>query len=686
MKIELEHLAKRIGISTAELEVKLSELGFEYDVDTGVEEDIADLVAEELKAGDIADVYDELIAEEMEREIVKSQRKQTVGKEKKYKDKRQDEELAGNVLVEVGDTISVKEFAEKSGISPAKVIGELMKNGLLANINQQIDYDTLAILAEEFGVKLERKRGDVDIKDVMQGNLDKLLEESDPEKLEERPPVVTVMGHVDHGKTKLLDYLRNTNVVAGESGGITQHIGAYQVVKNDRKITFLDTPGHEAFTAMRARGAKATDIAILVIAGDDGMKPQTVEALNHAKDANVPIIVAITKMDKPDVNVDRIKAQIAEHGLQPEDWGGKTIVVPVSAMTGSGMDTLLEMILLTADLLGLKANPNRPAVGTVIEAHLDQGLGPVATILINTGTLNVMDPIIIGSAYGRVKLMKDHTGKKHKSLFPSDTALIAGLSKTPMSGDILQVVQSEKDARTKASSIQQIEKVNAQTVLGMSLNEIVERIKEGKLRTLKVVLKADTQGSIEAITESLMKVKGDNVGVRVIHSGVGNISESDVNMCLASQAVILGFHVSTPPQVDRLAEANQVQILHYTIIYQLLDEVKKLLTGLLEPEVVEVELGELEVKGIFYTKGKEMIIGGKVLTGVMQNKAKLKVFRNDEMIGEGLLSSLKKVDTAVDEVKVGNECGIKFDGRLEIQIGDILKAFKKEVRMKTLEN
>lgn len=686
MYVDLEHLAKRIGISSAELIVKLEDLGFEYDEEKGVEEDIADLVEEELKTDDIAEVYGEMIAEEREREIVKSQRKKTVGKKDKKggKKKKEDVQIKTDKL-EIGDAISVKEFAEKTGISAAKIIGELMKNGILANINQQIDFETLEILADEFGIELDRKHGDVDIEDVMKGNLEKLLEEPDKSKLSPRPPVVTIMGHVDHGKTKLLDYIRNSNVVEGEAGGITQHIGAYQVEKNDRLITFLDTPGHEAFTAMRARGAKVTDIAILVVAGDEGIKPQTIEAINHAKDAGVPIIVAITKMDKPNVNVDKVKGELTEHGLQAEDWGGKTIVAPVSAMTGEGIDHLLEMILLTADIEELKGNANRPAVGTVIEAHLDQSLGPVATILVNTGTLKVMDSIIVGSAYGRVKLMRDHLNKKHKELGPSGTAQIAGLSKAPQSGDILQVVKNEKEARLKATSIASIERSRIAGSMGISMETLIAHIKSGKLKTLKVVLKADTQGSIEAISQALAKIKGQDVGVRIIHSGVGNVTESDVNMCAASHAVILCFHVSVPVQVDNMAERENVQILKYEIIYNLLDEVKNLLAGLLEPEIVEVDLGELEVKGIFYTKKKEMIIGGKVTSGVMQNKAKVRVFRGDEHVADGTIESLQKGDKTEVEVKSGNECGIRFGGNFKIEMGDVLKAYKSETRMRTLE-
>lgn len=686
MFVTLEHLAKRIGISAAELKVKLDDLGFEYDEAKGLEEDAANLVEEELKTdGDIVGMYDELVAQEMEKELVKSQRKKMAGKEKKKKDKKDDDVQEKPQTIEIGDTISVKEFAEKTGISPAKIIGELMKNGILANINQQIDFDTLEILADGFGVSLDRKRGDVDIEDVMKGNLEKLLEEPDKSKLSSRPPVVTIMGHVDHGKTKLLDYIRDTNVIDGEAGGITQHIGAYQVVKNDRKITFLDTPGHEAFTAMRARGAKVTDIAILVVAGDEGIKPQTVEAINHAKEANVPIIVAITKMDKPNVNLERVKGGLTENGLQPEDWGGKTIVVPVSAMTGDGVDQLLEMILLTADIEDMKANPDRPAVGTVIEAHLDLNLGPVATVLINTGTLRVMDSIIIGSAYGRVKTMKDHRGKKLKELLPSDTAQISGLSKAPQSGDILQVVKGEREARVKATSIEQIERARIAGSMGISMETLISHIKSGKLKTLKVVLKADTQGSIEAISESLAKITGKDVGIRVIHSGVGNVTESDVNMCAASHAVILCFHVNTTPQVDRIAEQENVQILKYDIIYNLLDEVKKLLSGLLEPEIVEVALGDLEIRGIFYTKKKDMIIGGKVTSGVMQKRAKVRIERGGEHIGDGVIASLQRGENAVDEITSGHECGIKLETKVKIEMGDILKAYKIETRMRTLE-
>ncbi|MBT6068467.1 translation initiation factor IF-2 [Candidatus Peregrinibacteria bacterium] len=686
MYVTLKNLAKRIGINAEELKVKLDDLGFEYDEEQGVEEDIADLVEEELKSDeDIVGIYDDIVAKEMEKELIKSQRKKMAGKDKKVKKKKDEEEVVRADVLKIRDTISVKEFSEKTGVNAAKIIGELMKNGILANINQQIDFETLEILADEFGITLERIRGDVDIEDVMKGNLENLLDEPDKSKLIIRPPVVTIMGHVDHGKTKLLDYIREANVVAGEAGGITQHIGAYQVEKNDRMITFLDTPGHEAFTAMRARGAKVTDIAILVVAGDEGVKPQTIEAINHAKEAGVPIIVAITKMDKPNVNVEKVKGELAEHGLQSEDWGGKIITVPVSAMTGDGIDQLLEMILLVADMEALKANPDRPAVGTVIEAHLDKSLGPVATILINTGTLKVMDPVIIGSAYGRVKLMRDHLGKKKKELGPSGTAQVAGLSKAPQSGDILQAVNNEKEARIKATSIASIERSRIAGSMGISMETLIDHIKSGKLKTLKVLLKADTQGSIGAISEALVKIKGEGVGVRIIHSGVGNVTESDVNMCSASSAVILCFHVEAPMQVERLAEKGNVQILKYQIIYNLLDEVKNLLGGLLEPEIVELDLGHLEVKGIFYTKRKEMIIGGKVTKGVMQNKVKVRVFRGEGQVADGYISSLQKGEKTIDEVKSGNECGIKFGGNFKIEIGDVLKAYKSETRMRTLE-
>jgi translation initiation factor IF-2 len=564
-----------------------------------------------------------------------------------------------------------------------------MKNGILANINQTIDFDTAQVIADDLGVKLTRLRSAAGVEDFLTRDISNLLKEDDLSNLVERPAVVCVMGHVDHGKTKLLDTIRDTDVVAGESGGITQHIGAYQVKKKGKFITFLDTPGHEAFTSMRARGAKATDIAVLVVAADEGVKPQTIEALNHAKEAGIPIIVAINKMDKPDVSPEKVMGELAEHGLQPDSWGGTTVMMPVSALTGQGVDELLDMILLTAEMEELKANPDREAVGTVIEAHLDKSLGPVATILINTGTLKIMNNVIVGNSYGRIKLMNDYRGKPLRVAGPSTPVLVAGLNVTPQSGDILQVVESEKIAKFRAKEVSDIEK-SASQLKQSELNQLISQVQADKV--LKLVLKADAKGSIEAIKQSLAKIKDEEVAVKVIHSGVGTITESDIMMASASKGMVVGFHSDFfSPVVKRTAERENVKVTRYTVIYDLLEDVKKILSGLLEPEIVEVVLGRAEVRQIFLTKKKEMILGCKVLSGKLLDKAKLRIIRGrtaedeDKIVGAGIIQSLRKVDEQVKEINAGNDCGIKFTGDIPIEEGDILEAYIQEERIRTLE-
>lgn len=433
---------------------------------------------------------------------------------------------------------------------------------------------------------------------------------------------------------------------------------------------------------MRARGAKVTDIAILVVASDEGVKPQTIEALNHAKEADVPIIVALTKIDKPEANIDRVKGELSEHGLQPEDWGGKTIIVPVSAVSGKGLDDLLDMVLLTAELEELKANPNREAVATVIEAHLDHNLGPVATALINTGTLKIMNNVIVGNTYGRIKLMKDHTGKNIRMAGPSTPVLIAGLNETPKSGDILQVVKNERIAREKAEEIAL--KTQQENESRMSAtNQVITQLKANKV--LKLVIKADTKGSLEAIKQAISKIKHEEVAVKLIHVGVGTITESDVMMASASKGMVLAFHSDfDSPNVIKTAERENVPVKKYTIIYELLDNIKNVLTGLLEPEVVEVEIGKAQVKQVFLTKKSEMIIGVRVTSGKMKNKAKLRVVRGDAPVGEGVIDSLRKVDEKAHEVGEGNDCGIKFIGNVQVVEGDILEAYAKEEHRKTM--
>ncbi len=706
MSVKLSDLSKKVGLSASDLKKKIKELGFEVKPTARVvEEEIAQKVEESLKGsapqeakalpdemenatedhGTVSE-YEQFIEKELDKEIIKSQRKMTAGKDVVKVKKAAPvvpvapvkPDLSGEI--EITDTITVKEFSEKTGLNPVKVIGELMKNGILANINQTIDYETASIIADDFGIKIRRKRAQAKVEDISMGNIDTLTQEHDEKELVVRPPIVTVMGHVDHGKTKLLDAIRETDVVATEAGGITQSIGAYQVEKNGRKITFIDTPGHEAFTNMRARGAKLTDIVILVVAADEGVKPQTIEALDHAKEAEVPIIVALNKIDKEDVNIDRVKAQLAELGLQPEDWGGKTIMAPVSALTGDGIPALLEMILLVADLENLRANPHRPAVATVLEADLDKSLGPVATVLVNTGTLRIHDALVCGKIYGRVKIMKNHLGKNLTEAGPSMPVRIAGLDAPPHVGDIIQVVANMDEARRKSDEIGLLRTGSLEAAGAMDLEQIMSAIQAGKLKTLKVVVKSGTLGSLDALKLSIAQVKKDEVSVKIIHSGVGDITETDVLMAAASKGIVLGFNTVANVHVTEVAHRMGVQIFTYQIIYKLIEDLKKILSGLLEPEVTQVTLGRAQVRQVFLTERKYMIVGCRIISGKVENKTRLRIFRGEEKVGEGVIASLKRNNDAVHEIGEGNDCGIKFEGNFALLEGDILESWKEERR------
>jgi translation initiation factor IF-2 len=572
------------------------------------------------------------------------------------------------------EQISVKEFAEKTGIQVPKVIQALMKNGVLANINQMIDYDTAAIVATELDVKVQREESSVSVEALLKSDLASLTKD-EPENLKPRPPIVTVMGHVDHGKTAILDAIRETNVVAGEAGGITQHIGAYQVLHDGKSITFLDTPGHEAFTAMRARGAQVTDIAILVVSAEEGVKPTTIEAINHAKDADVPIIVALNKIDRPNADVDRVKGELASHGLQPEDWGGTVPMIPCSAVTKQGIPDLLEHILIVAELKELKANPNRAAVATVIESHLDSSLGPVATVIVNTGTLHMGDVIASGMSSGRVKVLFDAHENKLTEVGPSGPARIAGLSEVPQVGDILQVFSSDKEARAFVDAY-----LTSKAHEGKhGFADLVSRLTEGKLSQLKIILKADAQGSVESIQEALRKLTSDQVQAKVIHSAVGDITESDVMMASASEGIVLGFHVDASPAVFRTAEREGIEIRQYDIIYKLLEEVDLLLKGLVEPDEEEEVTGHLEVRGVFLTKKSEQIIGGKVTDGTLK-RLPFRLMRGSQQVGTGRITSLKQVERDIKEAKEGMECGLKVDTDFTIELGDILEVYRKEFK------
>lgn len=622
---------------------------------------------------------------EMERQRRKEQEEQSLLERKLLRKKRQEQIFTKKEgTVELSAQLSVKEFSEKIGVPSNMVIASLVKNGVMATVNQQIDFDTASIIAEELEIKVKKVQDTASSEDILKGDLSALLED-DPSKLKARPPVVAVVGHVDHGKTSILDAVRKTKVVAGESGGITQHIGAYSIQKDGRDITFLDTPGHEAFTSMRARGAKTADVVILVVAADDGVMPQTKEAINHAKAAGVAIIVAANKIDKETANLDKLKADLAEHGIQVEDWGGNVPLVPVSALTGQGIPDLLEMVFLQSDVMELKANPKRLAVGTVIEAHRDPGLGPVATILINTGTMNVRDRFVLGSTWGRVKMIVDEDGKKLKTVPPSGAARISGIDDLPEPGDIFQVLGSEKELRQKKQELEQLQ--YSEKKHGMGMSDIIQNIKSGDMKTLNLVVKADTIGSLEAIEQSLGQVGNQEVSAKIIHSAAGSVSENDIMMASASNGFVIAFYSTVPSSVRQFAEKEGVEIESYEIIYDLIDQIENILEGMLEPEVIETITGKLDVKGVFYTKGKRKIVGGKVSSGYFEHPCQIKIYRGTECLGDAKLTGIQHFEDKVKRIESPQECGLNIEGFLdEIQEGDRLEGVIQETVMRKLSD
>ena len=578
------------------------------------------------------------------------------------------------VTVQIPDEISVGELASRMKKTGAEVVKCLMKNGVMASLSQMIDFDTAAIIAEEMGCKVE--------KEVVVTIEEKLIDdhEDKAEDLVPRAPVVVVMGHVDHGKTSLLDYIRNAHVASGEAGGITQHIGAYQVQINGKPITFLDTPGHEAFTSMRARGAMVTDIAILVVAAEDGIMPQTVESINHAKAAGIPIIVAINKMDKPEANPERIKQQLTEYGLVCEDWGGDTIVCPISAKTGMGVDNLLEMLTLTAEVGELKANPNRAAQGTVIEARLDKGRGPVATLLVQNGTLHQGDIIIAGTSVGRVRAMVSDKGQKITTAGPSVPVEITGLSEAPSAGATFNAVADEKLARELVEQRKAEERAKANApVAKVSLEDLFNQIQAGEMKNLNLIVKADVQGSVEAVKASLEKLSNEEVRVRVIHGGVGAINESDVMLASTSQAIIVGFNVRPDAAArDSAARAN-VDMRMYRVIYDAINEIEAAMKGMLAPKYREALLGHAEVRQTYKVSGVGTVAGCYVQDGKLQRKdCQVRLVRDGIVIHEGVLASLQRFKDSVKEVVSGYECGLSIEKFNDIKEGDIIEAFTME--------
>ncbi|MGP1574128.1 translation initiation factor IF-2 [Selenomonas sp.] len=579
-------------------------------------------------------------------------------------------EIAHPTHIKVGESIAVKDLASKMSYTATEVIKKLMLMGIMATINQEIDYETAALVAIEFGVTCEELPPETDPTEIPEI-------EDDPKSLVVRPPVVTVMGHVDHGKTSLLDAIRKTSVSTHEAGGITQHIGAYQVMCQGKKIVFLDTPGHEAFTAMRARGAQVTDIAILVVAADDGVMPQTVEAINHAKSAGVPIIVAINKIDKPGANPEHVKQELSEHELIPEDWGGDTIMTPVSAKQKQGLNDLLEMVLLVAEVKELKANPNRDARGVIIEAQLDKGRGPVATVLVQNGTLRIGDSIIAGTTFGKVRAMINDRGENVKKAGPSVPVEVLGLSDVPEAGDVLAALD-EKLARSIASK--RIEKKRTELIRSkkVSLDDLFQQIQDGNIKDLNIVIKADVHGSVEALASSLLSLnKNDEVRVNIVHSGVGAVNESDVMLAAASNALIIAFNVRPDANARRVADAESIDIRTYRVIYDALNDVKDAMSGMLAPKYKEVVQGKVEIRQVMKFS-KALVAGSYVLEGKITNASKIRIIRDNIVAFDGEIDSLRRFKDDVKEVAAGYECGITIKDYRDFQEGDIIEAYTME--------
>ncbi len=672
-KIRVYELAKELKISSKEL-IELLMNEFSVDVKNHmsvIEDEDAELIKEligETADGEnktIVDEYEEILAEEVNNQAKKKKRKkneeniETVGE-------------GGSGVVEIGETITVKELSEKLGKPTADVIKTLIFTGVMAGINQEIDFATAEKVCEKYECLVVKREEKEELEIVEE-------EEVVEENLVKRPPIVTVMGHVDHGKTSLLDAIRKAKVTASEAGGITQHIGAYTVNLNGEKLTFLYTPGHEAFTAMRARGAQVTDVVILVVAADDGIMPQTKEAISHCKAAGVPMIVAINKIDRPGANIDRVKQELTEYELVAEDWGGDTICVPLSAKTGENIEQLLEMVLLTAEMAELKADPKRKAKGTVIEAKLDKGRGAVATLLIQNGTLNVGDSILVGSTYGRIRAMFDDKGKSIKSAGPSIPVEILGLSEVPSAGDRFTVVKDEKTARNMAETRKQkMKNESFHSANRVSLEDLYSQIQEGTVKELSIIVKADVQGSVQAIQQSLEKLSTEDVKVRVIHGGVGAITETDVTLATASNALLIGFNVRPDSNATTAADRDGVEIKTYRIIYDAIEDVKSAMIGMLDPEYKEVVNGKAEVRMVYKISNIGTIAGCYVTDGKILRNSEVRVIRDGIVIFESTLASLKRFKDDAKEVNTGYECGLSVEKFNDIKEGDVIESFSMQ--------
>ncbi|WP_244833159.1 translation initiation factor IF-2 [Clostridium sp. BJN0001] len=687
-KIRVHELAKELDITSKEL---ISILKEEFNIEvknhmSTIEEEDADLIKELLEGKkkddtkeeesegenkSIVDEYEDILADELNNNNKKKKKKKNEKSEDSEKDSEEDE--SSIETIEIPESITVKELAEELNQPINDVIKTLMFSGVMAAINQEIDFETAEKVCLHYNVMIEKKEVNQELEEVE-------TEDDDEENMEKRPPIVTVMGHVDHGKTSLLDCIRKTKVTQHEAGGITQHIGAYTINIKGEKITFLDTPGHEAFTAMRARGAQITDVVILVVAADDGIMPQTKEAIDHCKAANVPMVVAINKIDKPGANPDRVKQELSEQGLVPEEWGGDVICQEVSAKQNLNIDKLLEMVLLTAEMLELKANKDRRARGTVIEAKLDKGRGPVASLLVQNGTLNVGDSIIVGSTYGRIRAMFDDTGKKIKSAGPSIPVEILGLSEVPEAGDRFNQVKDEKTARIMANSRKDKQREESFISGGnrVSLEDLYNQIKEGKVKELDIIVKADVQGSVEAIKQSLEKLSTDDVKVRVIHGAVGAITETDITLAAASNAIVIGFNVRPDNNAVAQADRDGVDIKTYRIIYDAIEDVKSAMIGMLEPEYKEVVIGNAEVRETYKISSVGTIAGCYVQTGKLKRNADVRIIREGIVVFESTISSLKRFKDDAKEVNAGYECGLTIDKFNDIKDGDTVECYIME--------
>ncbi|PFS59595.1 translation initiation factor IF-2 [Bacillus thuringiensis] len=682
-KIRVHEYAKKNNISSKDLMTKLKEMNIEVSNHmTMLEDEVVNKLDNEYNTGaEKPSVADEF---EVEEKVVRS-KKNSNKKKKKGKgneDKRQDN-FAGRQQTQILETpdkitfsgsLTVGELAKKLSKEPSEIIKKLFMLGIMATINQDLDKDTIELIATDYGIEVEEEIV------VSETEFETFMDEQDDEEnLKERPAVVTIMGHVDHGKTTLLDSIRNSKVTAGEAGGITQHIGAYQVEVNDKKITFLDTPGHAAFTTMRARGAQVTDITILVVAADDGVMPQTVEAISHAKAAGVPIIVAVNKMDKPAANPDRVMQELTEYELVPEAWGGDTIFVPISAIQGEGIDNLLEMILLVSEVEEYKANPNRYATGTVIEAQLDKGKGTIATLLVQNGTLRVGDPIVVGTSFGRVRAMVSDIGRRVKVAGPSTPVEITGLNEVPQAGDRFMAFADEKKAR-------QIGESRAQEALvaqrgeksKLSLEDLFQQIQESDVKEINLIVKADVQGSVEAMAASLRKIDVEGVKVKIIHTGVGAITESDIILASASNAIVIGFNVRPDVNAKRTAELENVDVRLHRIIYKVIEEIELAMQGMLDPEFEEKVIGQAEVRQTFKVTKVGTIAGCYVIDGKITRDSGVRIIRDGIVIFEGQLDTLKRFKDDVKEVAQNYECGITIERYNDLKEGDIIEAYVME--------